>query len=108
MKPTLGELEEALEVAVQVFQSNPNARELPGFRSYPKNSCERAAALLTVALTRKFPGAEVLLVKGLNPQNSEMHFWVEADEFAIDPTAHQFESFHSPLRRHPIFSSARL
>lgn len=97
MKPTLAELEAALDVAVQVFQRNPNARELPGFHSYPENSCERAAALLTMVLARKFPGAEVLFVKGLNPRNSEMHFWVEAGEFAVDPTAHQFESFHGPF-----------
>jgi hypothetical protein len=93
MKPTLSDLQSALEIAVHFFQSNPNARELPFFQSFPENSCERAAALLAVALARKYPVAKVVLVKGRSPSSGEMHFWVEAGEFAIDPTAHQFEAF---------------
>lgn len=97
MKPTLADLQSALAVVVDLFQSNPNALELPGFHSFPKNSCERAAALFAVALARKYPDEEVVFVKGRNPSNGEMHFWVEAGTFAIDPTAHQFEEFSTPF-----------
>lgn len=99
MKPTLTDLQHDLETSVFLFQNNLNARQLPFFHSFPKNSCERASGLLAVALGRKYPDAEIFLIIGRNPSNSEMHFWVEVDEFAIDPTAHQFEEFPAPFVR---------
>ncbi len=97
MKPSLIELQEALVVAVKLFETNPHARALPGFHSFPENSCERAAALLTVALARRYPKAAVILVKGTNPSNNEHHFWTEISGFALDPTAHQFSGQSFPI-----------
>jgi hypothetical protein len=97
VSPSTAQIEYDLETAVAVFQSNAAAQGLPGFHSFPMNSCERAAALLAVAFRRKYPLAYVTLVRGRNSATDEMHFWVEIDEMVVDPTAEQFEGYSSPL-----------
>lgn len=97
MTPTLLALQKDLSRAAAFFSEHPEAQAMPFMHSFPKNSCERCAALLCAALKKKYPDSMVLFVKGRNPANSEMHFWLEIDQFVLDPTAHQFGDFSEPL-----------
>ena len=95
--PAIKELNQILITAVSLFQTDDHMKGLPGFHSFPNNCCERAAALLAVALVRKYQESNVVLIKGRSIPKDEMHFWVEIDDFFVDPTAHQFDGIHAPL-----------
>lgn len=97
MPLTHSALQTDLTRAVTLFAEHPDATEMPFMHSFPKNACERCAALLCVALKRKYPESKVSYIRGRSSVNSEMHFWVEADQFVLDPTAHQFEEYSEPL-----------
>ncbi len=92
-----GTLQSDLGRALVFFSTDAVAKELPFAHSFPKNCCERSAALLTVALANKYCEAKVLYVKGRNPRSGKMHFWVEVESIVLDVTAHQFDGFDGPL-----------
>lgn len=93
------DLQNDLIIAVDFFQNNPHATAMPFMHSFPKNCCERCAALLTMALAKKYSSSNVLYVEGRNEGSGEMHYWIEVDNFVVDPTAHQFDGFSEPFVR---------
>lgn len=95
--PSRSGLEIDLCRSVSFFSEDQDALSMPFMHSFPKNCCERCAALLCVALRQKYPDAHVVYVKGRNAQSTDMHFWIEVDQFVLDPTASQFNEFSDPL-----------
>lgn len=97
MSLSIQELETHLRTAVSIFQNDSSVRDLPFMWQFPINCCERAAALLCVALKKKYPDSQVLYVSGKKLESADMHFWLEFDGIVLDPTAHQFEDSANPL-----------
>lgn len=97
MKADIESLKIDLGIALKFFNENPHVREMPFMHSFPKNACERSAALLAVALDRKYKNSRIVLVRGRCMTNGEMHYWFEIDDLAVDPTAHQFAEFGAPF-----------
>ncbi|CAD5374414.1 hypothetical protein RA210_U580002 [Rubrivivax sp. A210] len=97
MHPTFESLQRDMAVAVDFLLTSLDAREMPCMHSFPDGACERSAALLAVALARKYSRAQVVYIKGRNEDTNELHFWVEVNDTVLDPTAHQFPYFSAPL-----------
>ena len=97
MRASLNSLHNDVAVAIEFFQGNPDAREIPFLHSFPRGACERTAALLAVALARKYKSDRIIYVKGRNRLTGEMHFWLEIGDLVIDPTAHQYDEYDRPL-----------
>jgi hypothetical protein len=70
--------------------------DLPGFHSFPTNSCEGAALFLGKALKDRFPDDEVHYVTG-EDESGAKHFWVEVNDSVYDITADQFTEFQNPV-----------
>jgi len=91
------DLDRDLAVGVQYFVELQVGQVTPLMYAFPANSCELASALMASALSTKYKDSLVLRAKGVNPKNSEVHFWVQVGETILDPTAHQFAHYTSPL-----------
>ncbi len=70
---------------------------LPFMSRFPIGSCEPSSAILAVALAKRFPESQILLVKAYTSNCVSGHFWVEIDGFVADATAHQFHGISGPL-----------
>lgn len=57
--------------------------------SYPKNSCESVALILTFLLEEKYGLDDVRIIKGTDRRH-EHHLWVMVGDLIYDLTAHQF------------------
>jgi len=93
----ISDIESHLKTPVSIFENDADVREMPFMWQFPKNCCERIAALLCETLKRKYPDAQVVYVTGENPKTGEMHFWVEINDIVVDATAHQFNEIENPL-----------
>ena len=91
------QLSEIFQKAIHYFERLKEARAIPFIGNYPCNSCETTSSLLACAIQKLSPGLDVLVVKGTQPSSNEMHFWVEAEGIALDPTAHQFSEYDAPI-----------
>ena len=91
------QLSEVFQKAIHYFERLKDARAIPFISNYPCNSCETTSSLLACAIQTLSPGLSVLVVKGTQPSSNEMHFWVEAEGIALDPTAHQFPEYDAPI-----------
>ncbi len=97
MFPDYSSLERDLASAVKFFASDDRALAMPFMHAFPKNCCERCAALLAVALRRKYPSSRVEYVRGCDEKVGHLHFWVEIDGTILDPTANQFDGYSGAL-----------
>lgn len=97
MQADLESLKVDLDIASNFFVQNPDTKEMPFMHSFPKNACERSAALLMVVLKKKYKNSQVALVRGRSRATGEMHFWLEIDNLVMDPTAHQFPEYSAPF-----------
>ena len=107
MRASLESLRADVGVAIDFFVSNLDAREMPFMHSFPENACERSAALLMVALVEKYKNDRIVFVKGVSRETGAIHFWLEVNNYVVDPTAHQFPDFEKPIigvKPHPLES----
>ncbi|WP_133857964.1 hypothetical protein [Comamonas sp. JUb58] len=70
---------------------------LPFMSRFPLSSCEPSSAIVAVALAKRFPESEIVVVKAYSSNGVSGHFWVEIDGFVVDATAHQFDGFSGPI-----------
>ena len=84
------QIQDDLKKALCFFMQDDSFKELPFARNFPKNSCEIASAILFLALSDKYSSVQCTRVKGIDPNTSAIHFWVEVECLVLDPTAHQF------------------
>jgi hypothetical protein len=89
---------EAFAQRAEAFFTRPEqVCRLPFVHSFPKNSCELVSAFLASAIEATYPNFTVRVAKAYSAPQSEWHFWVELEDFILDPTAHQFPEFQGPL-----------
>lgn len=86
-----------LNKAICFFAQDDSFRELPFAKTFPKNSCEIATAILLLALNDKYTSGCFARIKGIDPNTSEIHYWIEVGGIVLDPTAHQFPQVAVPL-----------
>lgn len=97
MIPTVANLHRDAAQAAAFLECIGREHDLPLLRSFPKNSCEAASAVLGLVLRQKYASATVHVAKGYNVVGGHWHFWVEVDEHVVDVTAHQFECYEGPI-----------
>ena len=88
-----------IELSIKIrkyFDEGKDYIDLPGFPTFPKNSCEGAALFLGAILNKRFPLNSILYVKG-EDENGSIHYWIESDSLIYDITADQFKQIRSPI-----------
>lgn len=97
MNPTVADLHRDAAQAAASLERIGREHDLPLLRSFPKNSCEAASAVLGMVLREKYASATVHVARGYNIVRGHWHFWVEVDDHVVDVTAHQLETYEGPL-----------
>lgn len=94
---TKQQLSEIFLCAIPFFESLKGVRGIPFISTYPVNSCESTSAMLAAILQKLDHELHVFVVKGTQASGYGMHFWVEANGYVLDPTAHQFPEYIAPI-----------